>query len=398
MQEKRRPIRGAPLGAVVLLGEGDRVPSQREIVHEAEGGANVRIRRHLPNVMPEPPKGQTNVVHRDWMLCWPGWVGPSWEGKRGDTMAYKFKADESGRHAIRRCAREQLDRAVVELRDGVNADPVEAVHSARKAIKKERSLLRLARGAMPREQRRRENDILRQAARGLSGARDADVMIASICELSERYAGQLPAETFEAVRAHFEARAQPDNGRSVVDGRAVAELTAVRDRVADWQLRKGGWKALESGLLRSYSRGRQTFAHAQVSGEMEALHEWRKRVKDLWYHERLLGPTCGPTVRGHVKDLDRLSDLLGDDHDLALLRQELTQPSAPVPVDLDAVVGLVDHRRNELQTEATRIGERVYAETPKAYRRRMRESWRAGRRLARAPRDQRPAQLAAATR
>ena len=313
-------------------------------------------------------------------------------------MAYKFRADESVPHAIRRCAREQLDRAIVELSEEINADPVAAIHSARKALKKERSLLRLARGAMPRQQRRRENDILRQAARGLSGARDADVMIASITELSERYAGQLPADTFEAVRAHFEARSPSENGRSVVDGRAVAELAAVRERVADWQLREGGWKALESGLMRSYGRGRRMFARARGGGEMEALHEWRKRVKDLWYHERLLGATCGPTVRGHVKDLDRLSDLLGDDHDLALLRQELTQPGAPVPVDLDAVVGLVDHRRSELQTEATRIGERVFAETPKAYRRRMRDSWRAGRRLARVPHEQHPAQLAAATR
>ena len=63
----------------------------------------------------------------------------------------------------------------------------------------------------------------------------------------------------------------------------------------------------------------------RLSGEMSDLHDWRKRVKDLWYHERLLAPTCGPTVRGHAKELDRLSDLLGDDHDLALLRHELTR-------------------------------------------------------------------------
>ena len=93
----------------------------------------------------------------------------------------------------------------------------------------------------------------------------------------------------------------------------------------DWQVHKGGWKTLESGLLRAYRRGRQAFAHARATGEMEDLHAWRKRVKDLWYHERLLAPTCGPTVRGHAKELDRLSDLLGDDRDFAILRQELTQ-------------------------------------------------------------------------
>ncbi len=64
-------------------------------------------------------------------------------------MAYRFEADEGVREAIIRCAREQLDHAIGELSDGVGDDPIRAVHSARKAIKKERSLLRLARGAMP---------------------------------------------------------------------------------------------------------------------------------------------------------------------------------------------------------------------------------------------------------
>lgn len=316
-------------------------------------------------------------------------------------MAYRFGADEAVEQEIVRCAREQLDRAVSELSEQARTDPARAIHSARKAIKKERSLLRLVRGAIPPEQRRRENAELRKAARGLSGARDADVMIASINQLSEQFAGQLPANAFEAIQEDLEARrsAQPGRGNgSVVDSRSVQELAAARARVDDWQLEKGGWNALESGLMRSYRRGRQAFARARAGGGMEDLHAWRKRVKDLWYHERLLAPTCGPTVRGHAKELDRLSDLLGDDHDLALLRQALTQGSTPVAVDLDAVVNLIDHRRSELQTEATRIGERLYAETPKAFRRRMRRSWKAGRRLARAPHEQHPALLAAATR
>jgi hypothetical protein len=82
-------------------------------------------------------------------------------------MAYRFEADEGVQEAIVRCAREQLDHAVSKLSEGVDDDPVGAVHSARKAVKKERSLLRLARGAMPPKQRRRENRALRDAARGL---------------------------------------------------------------------------------------------------------------------------------------------------------------------------------------------------------------------------------------
>jgi len=102
-------------------------------------------------------------------------------------------------------------------------------------------------------------------------------------------------------------------------------------------------------------------------------------------------------VRGHVKELDRLAELLGDDHDLGLLRHELTHDSTPMAVDLDAVVNLIDHRRMELQTEATHIGERVYAETRRHSGAEC-ATWKAGRALARAPHEQHPAKLPAAAR
>ena len=58
---------------------------------------------------------------------------------------------------------------MTELTERVEADPEKAVHAARKAIKKERSLLRLARGSIGDRRRRRENDALRHAARSAVG-------------------------------------------------------------------------------------------------------------------------------------------------------------------------------------------------------------------------------------
>jgi CHAD domain-containing protein len=316
-------------------------------------------------------------------------------------MAYRFEADEAVQEAIIRCAREQLDHAVGELSDGVGDDPVDAVHSARKAIKKERSLLRLARGAISPQQRRHENQALRQAARSLSGVRDADVMIETVTDLSDRFAGQLPESTFGEIAEQLKRTRETPRGQAAVSALhtdAVQELSAVRRRIDDWQLTDGGWSAIERGLVRSYRQGRKAFARAQGAPSLEDLHSWRKRVKDLWYHERLLAPVCGPAVRGHAKEAHQLADLLGDDHDLGVLRETLTHNQDGPAVDLDAVIGLIDHRRAELQTEAVHIGERVYAEKPKAFRRRMRRCWSAGRAIAGAALAQNPAELAQATR
>jgi CHAD domain-containing protein len=130
----------------------------------------------------------------------------------------------------------------------------------------------------------------------------------------------------------------------------------------------------------------------------EHLHEWRKRVKDLWYELRLIAEIGGPSLRGQAKDAHALADLLGDDHDLAVLRERLLGPAGGVAADVDAVLGLLDHRREQLQAQAMALGERVYAERPKAFLRRVRASWRAGRHQYRESLRRDPAELADATR
>ena len=295
-------------------------------------------------------------------------------------MSYTLLPDETVRSGVIRCATEQLDRAVTELSEQIATDPVNAVHSARKAVKRERSLLRLVRGAMPADQRRRENRALRDASRELSGARDAEAMLDTLTGLSERYVGQLPERTFDVVGAEFERRRDAARARlldSPVCAQAIAELEAVRGRVEGWQLRRGGWGAFEDGLSRSYRDGRRAFAAARDDRSVGPWHEWRKRVKDLWYQQRLLRDVAGPVVAGHAKDAHALADLLGDVHDLGVLRRALTE-KFHAPVDSDGIVALIDHRSAQLQEEALCIGARVYAESPKAYVRRVRRMWKAG--------------------
>jgi CHAD domain-containing protein len=317
-------------------------------------------------------------------------------------LSYRFEIDESIRQAIARTADEQLRSADDELRTGVEDDPVRAVHSARKAVKKERALLRLSRDAVSNAKRRRENVALRDAGRTLSETRDAEVLVQTLDELSERYAGQIPKATFDAFRERLDADRQEARRRlsdPILPLAAADQLQEIRRRIARWNLRQGGWPAIAGGLDRTYRQGRKAFRKARATPDPEHLHEWRKRSKDLWYDLRLLAPVGGQAVRGHAKEAHVLADLLGDDHDLAVLRDALVKDADRVPADVDAVLGLIDHRQEQIQERATFLGERVYAESPKAFARRMQRSWRAGRGRARADRAlDDPVDLAHATR
>jgi CHAD domain-containing protein len=316
-------------------------------------------------------------------------------------VAYRFEPDESVREAVLRCAREQLDRAVQELDQKFEDDPVAAVHAARKAVKKERSLLRLVRGTLSGKQRARENAALREAARGLSGVRDGHVMVQTIDGMSERFAGQVPERTFNVVREQLIR--ERDAERAGLAGsqpstQAFEDLRVVRGRIDDWKLKRDDWRAIDAGLLRTYRRGRKAFRRARGEPSIENLHAWRKRVKDQWYHLRLLAPVCGPAVRGQAKEAHRLADLLGEDHDLGVLREALERIAPDVAVDLVALEGLIDYRRDELQAEAMNFGHRLYAEKTKALGRRLHRCWNAGRILARTSQERHPAELAEVTR
>jgi CHAD domain-containing protein len=316
-------------------------------------------------------------------------------------MPYRLENDETLTTGLRRCAREQLERAIDRLDTGISEDPVAAVHDARKAIKRERSVLRLARGPMKPSQRRRENARLRANARRLGQARDGEALLAALAGIDDRYAGQIPEATIMAVRqrlSHDRDLARARLMRDEVPTRVVDELRDALVRVDRWKLRGDGWSALSTGLEREYRRGRRAMKRAAQAPTPERMHAWRKRSKDLWYQLRLLQPLSPGTVRGQASDAHHLADQLGDLHDLAVLDAAVRGVQADLPADTDALIALIEHRAGQLSDEALRLGARVYAERPRAYLRRMRSYWRAWQGDARAAAAERPERVAELTR
>jgi CHAD domain-containing protein len=302
-------------------------------------------------------------------------------------MSYVLKAGEPVDDGLRRCAAERLDRAARALEQGLVSEPEKAVHTARKSLKQTRSLLRLARAALPPRVRRAENRALAELGRALSGARDADVMVAAFDQLAAQRPA-IPVRSRDVLRRALIAPApSSDNGAAgavspeLSAARVADALRAIESRVQDWPLTSDGWPALGPGLDHAYRRGRRALRTARSDPGLESLHEWRKRVKDHWYHLRLLSEVGGPALAGEAQDASKLADLLGEEHDLGVLEEKLHAGAAPTAAR-EQMLERIDARRRELRARAFALGERVYAEKPPAHRRRLRRAWRAGRALA----------------
>ena len=273
------------------------------------------------------------------------------------SRAFRLEQDEAIPDGVRRVARGRIDHAIEALAEASE----EGVHEARKDMKKLRALLRLVRGELGDKVFRREADTFRDAARELSGVRDADVMLATLAELEQGHDADV-GPVRQAVEAH--RLRTTGGGRGQAAQTAITILTEARGRVDDWPLERDGFEALAEGLERTYRRGRRNWRAALEEPSTENLHEWRKRVKDLWYHCSILQEAWKPVMTALADEAHELSDRLGDDHDLAVL----------LDFGAESLEPLIATRRAELQEEAFAYGSRLYADKPKAFVRRI-EHW-----------------------
>ena len=297
----------------------------------------------------------------------------------GESRAYRLKESEPLPEGLARVARGRIDHAIDELGGKTDSTPVEAVHEARKDMKKLRALLRLARGELGEQVYSRENACFRDAAHELAGQRDADVMLETLKGLTS-----LPAGDGWELRKRIQADRERhgDGGdRSAAARSAVAILEEARGRVKDWPLEHDSFDALAKGLEKTYRRGRREFRAARDEPTVESLHEWRKRAKHLWYDHTLLRSVWPPMMEAAGDEAHALSDRLGDDHDLAVLAAWVEEHGGAGPEFHEAI----DRRRSELQADAFALGARVYAEKPKAFVERMSRLWAAREQEVRAP-------------
>ena len=282
---------------------------------------------------------------------------------------------------LRRMALGQLDLAIELLSDYANTPNERTIHETRKALKRLRALLRLLREELGERRFAHEYGILRDAARRLAGARDAQVMVNTFDALLQRHPRKLARrrsliELRQLLVVERAAATQLALGEETTRAEVLYELTHLRARAQLWSLpERPSIAVVESDLRRLYRQGRRRHRYAaRGKGGAHALHQWRKRVKDLRYAAEMLG------LRPLARRADRLGELLGEEHDLALLAALLPAPGhAPFAGKRGkqarkTLLKQIARRRARLRKRALREGERLYRRKPKKFTRRVRRA------------------------
>jgi CHAD domain-containing protein len=288
-------------------------------------------------------------------------------------MPFRFKLGEPFDEGFKRIAGEQIERAQGQLRSAGN-QPV-AIHETRKSMKRVRALLRLFRPALGDDVFRDENKFLRDIAMRLSGARDQHVLRETVDKLHAK--GMLADKRLlDALRRAIGAA---DGGRAQAPVKeAIGDLAAAQQRLCAAELRGDHFDLVGAGLQRSYRRARRAFATAYANPSDEAFHEWRKGTQHHWRQMTLLSRAWPDYLGARAAEARALSQILGDDHDLAMLVAFVHGGERGLSEEQVAAVETAARQAQaELRSAAKPRGERLFAGGARKLKKAVATYWKA---------------------
>lgn len=276
----------------------------------------------------------------------------------------------------KRVALQQFDLAIALLETPSQTAGTESItHEARKSLKRLRALLRLLREDLGEQRFTHENAVLRDSARDLASTRDTEALVETLDDLIERFPVELGARRgVRRLRTGLAARRDRFAPPNEDVARISSDLHAARLRLYTWDPPEQASTHVLAGFERLYRQGgrRERVARRSKPGQRGytvAMHDWRKRVKDLRYGAETLG------LRQMARQAERLGDTLGEDHDLALLEGFIGDHGRQLGTGSGSRKALrkaIAQRRERLRRRALGRGADLYAEPPKKLTNRLR--------------------------
>jgi CHAD domain-containing protein len=284
-------------------------------------------------------------------------------------MPYRIRPDKELSAEVWSVARHQTNAAITALQarpDGLH----EAIHEARKKFKRVRNLFRLVAHA-DKGFFKQENARLGEAARSLSGIRDATALMETVTHLADFVLSEEEAETLDATRTVLELRR---------DDIAAGE-TDLEDKVArvisEWHASIAALDALDlpskpgpaarlvaKGWLKGLKRANAALEICKGEGHGEAFHDLRKASQAYWMNLSLLRELWPSAFAAKRRDAKRLVDLLGHEHDLTVLTELFdSEPDLFGNGEGQSfVLAIIIRRQQELRREALALADTVFAD------------------------------------
>jgi CHAD domain-containing protein len=277
---------------------------------------------------------------------------------------------------LRAIARHILAEARAAIADRERIEAL-AVHDFRAAMKSWRAYLRLIEPFLDPDERHFRTEA-RDLARALAGARDAQAALDAVDDAeSHTVSHRLSSQSWATVRQRLEtvrSQAETASLTPAMRSRIVAALDRADAGVERWPLDRVAFAEVAKNLCEGYRRARQLLPEDWRVASSRELHELRQRVVVHRYQMEIIEPLWPRMGRTWVKEAQRLRNRLGRHQDLMVLAR-YAEPHQPLARWRSRLQSVVAQRRTQHVVAARRIAARLFAERPKAFRRRLEAMW-----------------------
>ncbi|MEF0940769.1 CHAD domain-containing protein [Rhizobium sp. BR 362] len=297
-------------------------------------------------------------------------------------MSYRIRPDRALDDEVQAAAAKQLGKAIAALTDRPDGLH-EAVHTARKHIKRARALYRLVALRAP-EFQQQENDRLREMARTLSGVRDATALIEAGRYLQETATSedeaQALARIIDVLTARRDRLSAEETDLEEKAEKAVATCREALDALNATSFgsgRRATARIFQESWRKTGRKATKALSECHAEGHTDQFHELRKRSQDCWMHHALLRDIWPAAMRAKQLEAKELVDILGRYLDLSMLSEvtdrepHLFNGSDDRARLLEAIISRQQSARQEALTKARW----VFADEPQREARTIKRLW-----------------------
>jgi hypothetical protein len=284
-------------------------------------------------------------------------------------MTYQLRPEDGLIASAKTILTEQLMAAASDLENPVNGRD-DAVHRARRRLKRARALYRLIAAAAP-ELRKSENIRLRDIARDLASLRNASALVESLiylqsfAEHEDEHQALLQALSLLDIQ-RSQAFESEESGEQPIQN-AIAACRDAADLLAATEIPLRRTKAahiLQKAWKKLLSRAHHAILACEEGFEPESFHNLRKITQTYWMYLSLLRALWPSAFALKRQSAKQLADVLGHENDLAMLSAAIDAQAARFDSaeTLSHLLGMIIRRQQALREEALVAAKTLFGE------------------------------------
>jgi CHAD domain-containing protein len=254
------------------------------------------------------------------------------------------------------------------LKETKNLSVETKIHELRKSVKRSRAMLKILKSHIAAKSFNQLDENLKDAAYDLTVQRESTVNGITFIELcanaGNRITPQIRKKIDDYLTTALENAYANSNGRmDLLVEKSFRNLRSALQTLNEIQIGFYPRSNLLHILETVYAKVCKLFRDACVSRDMEVVHKWRRYTKYLMHQLEYTPHLFRADLRVYLSSLNRIAELLGKDHDLAVLENYIVKNNILETDEWDQLKAVIGHERNTLLNSAIELGNTIFSET-----------------------------------